>query len=478
MELHEQDQICRWFNIRRDLTGKPQLNIYDRFSQLFDPLRSGNRQTLDQYPSFVSFIGHTSVGKSTLLKAMLLIGLINSSGILTNSKGTQDEVQIANLARILESGKYGPVTRSGNIDHLTDPTTFGVHLYKDEGMHPCRDNTVVASQQDSGYCPILFADCEGFRAGNAITNSERSTAVEGHPSDSRSRSPMSTEFIHSRSSSRRRNLLTQLPITASSYGSNGKEGVELFYARFLYAVSDVVVFVTKDDATISKEITHVLEWASTAVFKSVNHPSRKTLIIVRNMADKHDPALYCQEKLKDKYLENHYNLWEDSPILRAFVDDYNSRQDRFARRIHNNQKLYHVLFNNITCCYIPHEMRVNGQPTDLFDQYRNLRKQIEQASRNGQVLRSNSYMKYNVPALTHILNRAFEHFSTSDDPFDFYLAARHDNPNPISASDHIANFLRHAYESADSSDHIDKMVIENIAICLVSYALRMFKEGS
>jgi hypothetical protein len=226
---------------------------------------------------------------------MLLIGLINLSRILTNSKGTQDEVQIAKLAKILESGKHGPVTRSGNIDHLTDPTTFGVHLYKDEGMHPCRDNTVVALQQDSGYCPILFADCEGFRAGNTITNSERSKAVEGHPSDSRSRSPMSIEFTHSRSSSRRRNLLTQLPITASSYGSNGKEGVELFYARFLYAVSDVVVFVTKDDATISKEITHVLEWASTAVFKSVNHPSRKTLIIVRNMADKHDPALLPRE---------------------------------------------------------------------------------------------------------------------------------------------------------------------------------------
>ena len=40
----------------------------------------------------------------------------------------------------------------------------------------------------------------------------------------------------SRSPSRRRDLALQLPVTAACYGSRGKDGVDLFYARFLYAI--------------------------------------------------------------------------------------------------------------------------------------------------------------------------------------------------------------------------------------------------
>ena len=69
--MHQRDEQARWFHIRRDhFHGRPDLFIYDRFIQLCDPTKSGNTDTKRHYPSFVSFVGDTSVGKSTLVKVL------------------------------------------------------------------------------------------------------------------------------------------------------------------------------------------------------------------------------------------------------------------------------------------------------------------------------------------------------------------------------------------------------------------------
>jgi hypothetical protein len=86
-------------------------------------------------------------------------------------------------------------------------------------------------------------------------------------------------------------------------------------------------------------------------------------------------------------------------------------------------------------------------------------------------------MQYNVPALSHILTRAFEHFAASEKPFDFYLAARRDNPNPQSMQDHIANFLRHAFESGEDVENINEMVTQVTSIALLIYTYHHFGEG-
>jgi hypothetical protein len=100
------------------------------------------------------------------------------------------------------------------------------------------------------------------------------------------------------------NLLYDRPIISPEYGSHGKEGAELFYARFLYAFSDVVVFVTKEDQRLQEDMQRVLEWAVSAVDKSVNHLAQKTLIIVRNMANHHATEFYDGQFLKDSIFEN------------------------------------------------------------------------------------------------------------------------------------------------------------------------------
>jgi len=474
-QLHEQDENARWFKIRKDEAGRPDLYVYDTFIQECDRSQSGNRETIHDYPSFVSFIGDTTVGKSTLVRAMLMMGHLYSHGPLSADQFLPEEPAIDKLRDISEEGRYGPVTRSGNIDHLTDPTTSGVHLYRDVGKAIFKEERSASTS--SGYIaqyPMLFVDCEGFRAGEAMTNAER---MESDPLEARGRFSSTLGNYRGRSASRRKNLLSQLPVTAPCYSTSGKDGVDLFYARFLYAVSDVIVFVTKEDQRIQFELTRVLEWASAAVLKSVNHPSRKTLIIVRNMPSFHEPTFYKREMLEETYLLGHPKLWEDSSVLREFVEGYNRKEEKFNRRITSNRRLYEVLFHKITCCYIPHAKEVMGQSHELFDQYKSLRILIELSVRDGNMLRERSFMQYNVPALSHILNRAFEHFSSSEDPFDFYLAARGDNPNPKSMPDHLANFLGHAFEYHDTNRSIGDMAFDVVTISLVIYTQRNFEQG-
>ncbi|KAK0751410.1 acyl transferase/acyl hydrolase/lysophospholipase [Schizothecium vesticola] len=200
------------------------------------------------------------------------------------------------------------------------------------------------------------------------------------------------------------------PVSESAYNSRGQDGVHLFYARFLYTISDVCVFVAKDDATILNELTKILKWAAEAVHKSIHHPSRKTLILVWNMAEHHDAALYDNNKLKQLYLSpQHLRLWEQSDILRYFVRDYNGLPNHsFVDRITSNERLYKALFNNMVCCYIPDRGKIKGRPQKLFTQHRKLRDLIGTSVQEGLQLRAESVMEYNVPA--------FEYFTTFESP--------------------------------------------------------------
>jgi hypothetical protein len=84
-------------------------------------------------------------------------------------------------------------------------------------------------------------------------------------------------------------------------------------------------------------------------------------------------------------------------------------------------------------------------------------------------------MQYNVPALAHILTRAFEHFTTFEKPFDFYLASRRDNPNPQLMQDHVANFLRHAFKCEGDVKTTNQMIYEVTSTALLIYTYRFYE---
>lgn len=447
--LHEQDRIAQWFTIKSAPSERslPRLNVTDRFRKLCNPGALPNEYSSRQFPGFVSFIGDTGIGKSTLSRAMILMGHLDPSGTQYKEDDTHLEENTAGLRNALAQNAYGPVSRSGSTSQMTNPTSFGVHLYKDIAA-PTYYQT--DDSQFSRDTPLLFADCEGFAAGHTLTNAQLADTGAFTP-----------------------NLIMDLPITAESYGKFGKVGVDLFYARFLYTISDVVVLVTDADTQFFLTMQRLVEWAASAVYHSVNHLAQKTLIIVRNMATLNDNELYLSKTLKERLLNQGLpKFWENSPLLKKFVDNFNNKQDSSKDKITDNNDLLNKLFSKVRACNIPDTRTVPLDTT--FRQYQDLRYQIVKASQLSQRLRSKNWMQYNVPMLSHIFNNAFEHFRTSNDPFDFYQAARNDNPNPVSVSDHISNFIRHLHLH---SDFPPEMIPKVIAVCLITWARRSFKLG-
>jgi len=447
--LHEQDWASQWFTIRRD--GEvPWLGVTDRFRQLCNPGVLPNEYSSRQYPGFVSFIGDTGIGKSTLVRAMILMGEIDPSGSQYKVDDAQLEARINRLRRTLSKRAHGPVSRSASLSQMTDPTSFGVHLYRDipgSGYGSTKDHRDAFAPRDT---PILFADCEGFRAGCATANAER---------------------IYAKIS--RLNLLIDAPITSQSYGKNGKDGIDLFYARFLYTASDVVVLVMRSDTEFYPTMQRLLEWAASAVYQSINHLAQKTLIIVRNMAILHNEDLNDPKILQESLFANLGDLCKDSTLLRGFKNEFNDRKTLNGHKIHSNEDLFARFFSEIRVCNIPDTGK--APPNEVFAQYQYLRYQVVTASQKSQELKSMNWKQYNVPTLSHILNRAFEHFRTSEGPFDFYQAARRDNPDPISVSDHISNFIRHTNSRRDFPQVATARII---ALNLVVWALRNFDTGT
>lgn len=477
--IHEQEATARWFDI--DLTVQdPRLRVYDRLSRLCDPKGLGNSDNSKRYPTFVSFIGQTCVGKSSLVRAMLLLEMMDQRRHLLRVRtngGTEIEHSAERLISLLTSNFVAPVTRSEKTEDIRRPTTQGVQLYgKTSTMHWPIDG------------PLFLADCEGFRGGIEVTNSEKyknnSPQTNGSTRDS---SPASRSYFNEQpeadgSSEEIPSLLTVLSdkeIKAKSYSRHGKTGVELFYARFLYAVSDVIVFVTKDDTTISKDLTNLFEWAASAVFKSINNPSQKTLIIVRNMASPYNKDLNEENTLREAYLKDLKPLWEDSHELRNFVSNYNNAQYPHVNRlIQNNEDLFNLLFPTRRFCNIPKIVDVRTQPEELFEQYKKLRLQILESSQTSMNTRAGkSWTRTNIPKMIRIVHRAFEHFRTSDEPFDFYEAVGSDIFNPSNTEEHLGSFLKLANACTRTSTNTYELIIEALSLSMVVRVLRSNRQG-
>ncbi|KAL9058263.1 MAG: hypothetical protein Q9162_001862 [Coniocarpon cinnabarinum] len=513
--LHEQDHIAQWFVLKPQAGdyAPPRLCLTDRYRQLCDPGEATAGWASKVYPGFISFIGDTQMGKSTLVRAMILMGLLDASETSDKAMGhsgldrdiTPTSVDmscnLASLKQILCAQAAFPVSRSKNIDDMNQPTSHGVHLYKDSTT-VWSDQVTTNGKHVQRETPILFADCEGFRASTTRTNAEGSNLSRSGSSASRRSGVMGpllndkkeTHGRRARSSSGSANrstgsseqylsaqtgpaetsfrsslsYLSEHTIQAPSYANRGKTGLDVFYARFLYAISDVIVFVVKADGSVFHELQRLMEWALKAVNMAVNRLPHKTLVVVRNCERLHDAELYDPSVLKQKMFTGLPVLWEGSSPLKEYRDGHNANASSFSSKIHTNEDFFSHFFQDIKVSYIPNIYRVE-KTDELYAQYKKLRIQLIKASQDSQARRSRIWMQYSVPTLTQILTRAFEHFRVSDSPFDFYMAARNDNPNPTSIAGHIANFLRHTH---DFVDFPERMLPQVVAIDLVAYFLR------
>lgn len=115
----------------------------------------------------VSFVGDTGFGKSTLVRAIILMGKVEALGLYRETVsrrvsviGSTSRGDVSMLNDILDAGLHGPVPRTTNLTHANEATSSGFHLYRD----PTNSNAeYTQSDPASGKIPILFADCEGFQ---------------------------------------------------------------------------------------------------------------------------------------------------------------------------------------------------------------------------------------------------------------------------------------------------------------------------
>lgn len=247
----------------------------------------------------------------------------------------------------------------------------------------------------------------------------------------------------------------------------------MFYARMLYTISDVFVYVTSSDQSLFSQMQRLLEWASDAVNQAFGAPSHKTLIIVRHMTRLHNSAFYDTEQLRMSFLDKLTDLSHGSTQLKDFINAYNERPYlRNDQKIRNNDALFREFFKAIHVVYVPD--RKQAPTNELFRQYQSLRAQIYNASQQAQIGRAQAWMQWNVQTLSHILIRAFDHFRTSTQALNFYDVLRNDNPTPTTMSDHIANFLRLVHELPDSAL---EMAIDLAAAGCLTWALRELAQG-
>ncbi|KAK4197062.1 putative patatin-like phospholipase [Triangularia verruculosa] len=444
-KLHVHDKRARWFSVKkaRDINEKPELWLYDRFRRLCDPYATGNRATGNHYPSIVSFIGNTSAGKSTIARAMLLLGLAEqlASNNMSDTSAGENALFGLILAVLNHPENHDlPVSQGG-----LDPTTFGVHLY--------RNNIAIGPEQSRvPQYPLLFADCEGFRAGPAPTNAQKSVPDTDDPDEQ----------------------VETMSITADDYGTD-KAGIDLFYARLLYAVSDVLVFVTRDPESKGEDFPRILEWAAGGMLKTVNQPSAKTLIVVCNKFTPEESDR-TPERLKDKFFSaQEPDLWKKPGILCDFVERFNAKTT-LRKRIRDNNDLYDELFRSIQFYYIPDKdhVDIHGQPEKLLEHFRQLKHVLDVSVTEERNIRAQNLILHNVTELSHFLSRAFQHFTESNTPLDFYKATCRDNHTPTNLREHIANFLRLAFDRKNMVHHgqVESMVETVIALSLLILARR------
>lgn len=476
---HDSDSEALWFLVNpagwTSRGPEPCLQVTQRFEKLWHSSQYRERQ---YFPSFVSFIGGTGVGKSTLVRAMMMVGTLED--MRNHPQNWGNSQHWLNVNKLLECRSRGPVTRAKHAILQVKPTSEGVHLYQDATIQSVQYPT---SGRETEIVSILLADCEGFKADYTRPSAARNNNLELNvPLTARQRAPSVVsegpplsipDWLEADDIRRNMQYSSTIPIRAPNLRKPDKEGAELFYARHLYAFSDVVLFVTDKVQSLGSELRQFLQWIAKAEERELPSRSPRTLIIVINKADTFDPKYYSERWWLEYMFQdlNNKKIWESSDELKALKDKHDKPPKAKADRINDNMSFFNLFFHKVRICYIP-ELK-DDTAERLYGQYLQLRDLIIEGSKEGQRNRSDQYSRYDAPTMAHLLNKAFDHFANSDKAFDFHAAARKDNPTPISLSGHISYLLRHTGTDPEQLERF----IDILTVCLITYEYRQSLQG-
>ncbi|CAD0030529.1 unnamed protein product, partial [Aureobasidium pullulans] len=415
-KLHCEDVLTSWFGVHREDSARPLLRDYGRFEGLMASTRQlaeDNHSYLDpsaRYPSFVSFVGQTGAGKSSLIKLIIDLG--------------------AKTPALFDTPVVGAV---GN----TSPTSTDVHLYVDPP-------TV-----DSDH-PILYADCEGLEGG------EREP-VAAKAIKQRAKKAIPGVSDHSFHHVSERDLIW----ADKSWRKTREFAVRELYPRLLYTFSDVIVFVLKNPKVIESVLVKLVEWAAAALEGSSNQPVLPHAIIALNASENATSTeLWDVDIATTTLMKEMSQTVFQNETLKKYVQFWHKR-DRIIRTV---EDLILSYYTSIKVVRIPTTGRPNLIAKQINDLTANIRSACQVSGRRKGDLR----MLLNAEDMQPYLQYAFDHFSKSiESPFDFVQASFAHSPIP---DDFGGNILKLAVQLMEAwKDRAGpRPIFEELAVVVAS----------
>ncbi|KAK4552373.1 hypothetical protein LTR86_010387 [Recurvomyces mirabilis] len=416
-QLHQDDEVTKWFGVTRDETGRPNLQEFDRFTAIMSRFEShGDVQSC--YPQLVSFIGTTNAGKSTLIKMLVEHGCEND----------------------LSDGFPSPVV--GSVAHDNEPTSGDVHLYADP--------STCEYQQ-----PILYADCEGFEGGERLPIGSRSWR--------RTRAGTGSENLRPSPSGRMHAIKW-----ADTEDSRRREfAVATLYPRLLYTFSDCIVFVLRNAKTFqSAVLTRLLDWGVAALERSINQPSLPHCIVVLNGCD---PSIDSREWDLDyatqsllTTVKGALDYVEGVPRFRELANQWRQR----GKHIYTVEDLILRYYSSLRVVRVP----VGPNYMMINKQIDKLQKAIRSGCEDSFRAKRQARMITNADELYTYLQCGFEHFTAHLElPFNFMQVLLLRNPIPNDFGGHILELCKVIYHCGSAESLI--WMFEKLSVMLASCVL-------
>ncbi|KAK4551312.1 hypothetical protein LTR86_011241 [Recurvomyces mirabilis] len=429
-QLHQDDEVTKWFGVTRDATGRPILQEFDRFTAIMSHAET-RREFQTCYPQLVSFIGTTNAGKSTLVKMLVEYG-----------------------AGDVPSGEF-PSPVVGSIAHDSEPTSGDVHLYADPS---------TCERQH----PILYADCEGLEGGERLPMGSRprrrtrGISGEDDPRPGPSSRMHAIEWAENEDCRRR------------------EFAVATLYPRLLYTFSDCVVFVLRNAKTFqSAVLTRLLDWGVAALERSINQPSLPQCIVVLNGCD---PSIDSREWDLDYATQSllatvggALDYVEGVPRFRELANQWRAR----GRHIYTVEDLILRYYSSLRVVRVP----VGPNYTLMDDQIGKLQRAIRSGCEGSFRSKRQARMLTNADELYAYLQCGFQHFTAHLDlPFNFMQASLLRNPIPNDFGGHILElctiiYRRHGDRSAQSLVWMFEKLSVMLASCILLDIAR-FRKGT